>query len=197
MHRIALILAVIFAAGAAHAQDVPKRKSGLWEITRTTVRTEGKPKVIQWCIDQKTDNAVYQLAEGMRNESCKVDKMKREGDKLLVDGVCTLGTTHSTSKTHAVITGSFDSAYKIESTSIYDPPMRGKAEGSSTMSARWVGPCKPDQKPGDVVLPNGTMMHASDDESGGKRYKHQHDVHQDDAQSGGKSSKTQPTAPTK
>ena len=117
---------LILATGLAQAQDVPKRKSGLWEVKRTTVRTEGKPRIVQMCIDEASDNAIRQLAEGMRNETCKTDRVHREGDKLIVDAVCRLGQTETTAKTHAVITGKFDSAYKIESKSTYDPPMRGK-----------------------------------------------------------------------
>jgi hypothetical protein len=66
--------------------------------------------------------------------------------------------------THAVITGKFDSAYKIESKSTYDPPMRGKDEGSAVLEARWLGACKSDQRPGDYILSNGLKLRASDPE---------------------------------
>ena len=165
MRQALLVLcALILAAGLAQAQDVPKRKSGLWEVKRTTVRTGEKPRVVQMCIDEASDNALRQLAEGMRNETCKTTKLTREGDRLTVDAVCNLGQTKVTSTTHAVITGKFDSAYKIESMSKYDPPMYGKTEGVATLEGRWVGACKPDQKPGDYILPNGVKLRASDPE---------------------------------
>jgi hypothetical protein len=159
-----LFLTLILAASFAQAQDVPKRKSGLWEVKRTTVRTEGKPRIVQMCIDEASDNVFRQLAEGMRNETCKTNKVRREGDQLIVDAVCNLGQTHTTATTHAVITGKFDSAYKIESKSTYDPPIRGKAEGSALLEARWLGACKPDQRPGDYILSNGLKVRASDPE---------------------------------
>lgn len=159
-----LFLTLILAASFAQAQDVPKRKSGLWEVKRTTVRTEGKPRIVQMCIAEASDNAIRQLAEGMRNETCKTNKVRREGDQLIVDAVCNLGQTHTTATTHAVITGKFDSAYKIESKSTYDPPIRGKAEGSALLEARWLGACKPDQRPGDYILSNGLKVRASDSE---------------------------------
>lgn len=165
MRQAMLVLfALILSAGLAQAQDVPKRKSGLWEVKRTTVRTGEKARVVQMCIDEASDNAVRQLAEGMRNESCKTTKLTREGDKMTVDAVCNLGQTKVTSTTHAVITGKFDSAYKIESMSKFDPPMYGKTEGMSTLEGRWLGACKPDQKPGDYILPNGVKLRASDPE---------------------------------
>ena len=40
MRQIALLLALILGAGLAQAQDVPKRKSGLWEIKVQTLRHE-------------------------------------------------------------------------------------------------------------------------------------------------------------
>jgi hypothetical protein len=159
-----LFLTLILAASFAQAQDVPKRKSGLWEVKRTTARTEGKPRIVQMCIDEASDNAIRQLAEGMRNETCKTDKLRRDGDQLIVDAVCKLGQTYTTATTHAVITGKFDSAYNIESKSTYDPPMRGKAEGSAVLEARWLGACKPDQRPGDYILSNGLKLRASDPE---------------------------------
>ena len=27
-----------------------------------------------------------------------------------------------------------------------------------TIEAKWIGPCKPDQKPGDIVMANGVKM---------------------------------------
>ena len=73
MRYATFFIVLLLGAGLAQAQDVPKRKSGLWEITRTTSRTDGKPRLTQWCIDEKADNAIKALAEGGRNEACKVD----------------------------------------------------------------------------------------------------------------------------
>jgi len=161
---ILLFLTLILAASFVQAQDVPKRKSGLWEIKRMSTRTDDQPTTSQMCVDEATDNPLRRLAEGMRSESCKTEKVRREGDRLLVDAVCNLGRAQITATTHAVITGKFDSAYKIESKSTYDPPMRGKTEGSAVLEARWLGACKPDQRPGDYILANGMKLRASDPE---------------------------------
>jgi hypothetical protein len=41
MRNITLIfLTLLLAVGSALAQEVPKRESGLWEMTRTTTRTD-------------------------------------------------------------------------------------------------------------------------------------------------------------
>ena len=63
---------------------------------------------------------------------------------------------------HAVMSGDFNSAYRMESKSSYNPPLMGRSEGTSVVEARWVGPCKADQKPGDMVMPNGMKMNVID-----------------------------------
>jgi len=159
-----LFLALSLAAGAVEAQDKYQRKSGLWEVKRTSTRTAEQTRVYQMCIDQASDNALRQLAEGMRNERCEPSKVTRDGDKLVVDAVCRLGRTGTKATTHAVVTGKFDTAYKIESTSTFDPPILGKAQGTTLMEARWTGACKADQRPGDVILPNGVKMSVTADD---------------------------------
>src|SRR5204863_6892660 len=133
-----LFFTLILAASFAQAQDVLKRKSGLWEIKRMSTRTDDKPITSQMCVDEATDNALRRLAEGMRSENCQIEKMSRDGDKLVVDATCKLRHRY-VSKTHAVITGKFDSAYKIESKSTYDPPLVDKAEGHAVLEAKWTG----------------------------------------------------------
>jgi hypothetical protein len=162
MRQAALFVVLILVAALAQAQDTPKRKSGLWEIKWTTVRAEGKSRErdLQVCVDQATDNPLLHLNQGMRKDPCKVSKVRRDGDQMTVDAVCQVGKTTAT--TRAVITGNFDSAYKVESKSTYDPPLRGKTEGSASQEASWLGPCKPDQRPGDVILASGKKFNIND-----------------------------------
>jgi hypothetical protein len=59
----------------------------------------------------------------------------------------------TTVTTRSVITGRFDSAYKADIKSTYEPPMHGMRESSSLVDVKWLGPCKPGQKPGDISMP--------------------------------------------
>ena len=145
-----LLLSLLLAVDLAQAQDPPKRKSGLWEITRTSTYTEEQPRRIQLCVDEASDNALQQLAEGMRGEACTTDK---------VDATCRLRS--STSKTHAVISGKFDSTYTVQSKSTYNPPLAGKATGHAVLVAKWTGPCAAGQRPGDEILNNGAKVTSS------------------------------------
>ena len=49
-------------------------------------------------------------------------------------------------------TGAFDTGYRMESKITFDPPMRGMRESSMTIEAKWLGPSKPGQRPGDVSM---------------------------------------------
>jgi hypothetical protein len=35
-------------------------------------------------------------------------------------------------------------------------------DSTSTVEAKWLGACKPDQKPGDMVMPGGIKMNIKD-----------------------------------
>ena len=147
------------------AQDLPKRKSGLWEIRTSSLGSAKAPAAaqganVQMCIDEKTDNAVQQQAMGMAKQSCSKQEMKRTGNQIVVDSVCKFGETTAT--THSVFTGSFDSSYKVETHSTYEPPMMGMKEGSAVIEARYLGPCKADQRPGDMILGNGMKINMND-----------------------------------
>jgi hypothetical protein len=154
------VLATLGVCMQAQAFDFPKRKSGLWEIETSSGAHPGAAQKAQMCIDQKTDDALNQMGTGMSKDMCSKSNIRREGGAIVTDSVCKFGTTTAT--THSVVTGQFDSAYKVETRSTYDPPMAGMKEGSAVIHARWVGPCKPDQKPGDMILPSGVKINVND-----------------------------------
>lgn len=161
----AAALAVALATPPCFGDDLPKRKSGLWEIKTASLGTgkatsgaEGAS--VQMCIDEKTDNAVQQQAIGMAKQSCSRQDIRRTGSQVVVDSVCKFGDTTAT--THSVFTGSFESAYKVETHSTYQPPMMGMSEGSAVIEAKFLGPCKPDQRPGDMILGNGMKINMND-----------------------------------
>lgn len=150
--------------GACAAADYPPRKPGLWE---TSMQTEGKggadrpaPHVSQQCVDAASDKALREMGMGMGKDMCSKQDMRSEGGKLVVDSVCNIGNTAVT--THGVISGDFGTAYRMEMRSSYNPPMMGRADGNSVIEARWLGPCKADQKPGDMIMPNGSKMNLLD-----------------------------------
>ncbi|HZP11742.1 MAG TPA: DUF3617 family protein [Nevskiaceae bacterium] len=162
---VALLAAGAVAASFAAAQDFPKRKSGLWEIrTQSTGSSKATASAqaasIQMCIDEKTDDAVQQQVTSAAKQTCSKQDVRKSGREIVVDSVCKFGD--STATTHSVFTGSFDSAYKVQTKSSYDPPMMGMKEASALIEAKWLGPCKADQKPGDMILGNGMKINMNE-----------------------------------
>lgn len=145
-------------AGGALAADTPKRKSGLWEIN---TQMDGMPSMgaMQQCIDQKTDDLMQQRAKKEKPD-CSVMDVKPQGSKVTMHSVCKFEGTTAT--TDAVFIGAFDSAYKGDMKTRYNPPMHGVSESKMTMEAKWLGPCKPGQKPGDVIMPSMKGMNMNE-----------------------------------
>lgn len=143
-------LLMMSSTAAAASYDPPKRKSGLWEIKVSSAPAGGAP-TMQQCVDQKTDDLMKNDMEGGDRMSCSKSEFRKEGDKIVHDSICKV--EGSTAKTRTVISGRFDSAYKIESKSSYEPPLSGMRESTTVMDAKWLGACKAGQKAGDVSMP--------------------------------------------
>lgn len=170
MHRQSIVttlaLAItVFATTAlptaASAAEMPTRKAGLWEMKMTFEGRKLPPQAMQHCVDAKTDKLMNSQFGGMTKEACSKQDMQVSGNTITMDSVCKFGQGTSTS--HSVITGSFDQAYtaKVTSTREGGPQRPGVAAGqptNMTIEAKWLGPCKADQKPGDIVMANGMKM---------------------------------------
>ena len=156
----------VFAAIAnpANALDMPARKPGLWELKMTFDSRAVPPQVMQHCIDAATDKQMSALGNEASKGNCAKQDVSNIGGKIVVDSVCRIGPATTTS--HAEVSGSFDSAYTVQVTSKRDgAPMPGMAAGGTTnmtIEARWLGACKSDQKPGDMILGNGMKMNIND-----------------------------------
>jgi hypothetical protein len=152
MHYFALLVALLVTSASAFGAsfDAPKRKSGLWEIKISDAAAKGG-HAMQQCIDENSDELIKDDTKGMEKSSCSKTDMRREGDKIISESVCKV--SGSTTKTRAVFTGKFDSAYQADIKSTYEPPLHGMRESSTTIDAKWLGACKPGQKPGDISMP--------------------------------------------
>jgi hypothetical protein len=145
---------VLLAAAPAFAEDMPTRKAGLWEIK--VGGPQGGGQAIQQCTDAATDKAL--TASAGAAQDCSKRDIKKTAGGMVIDATCTIsGTTVSS---HTEITGSFDSAYTMKITSDSAGPRPAGAPGqfTMTMEAKWLGPCKPDQKPGDMLMPGGMKI---------------------------------------
>lgn len=153
MKWIFLITALVVTQQAL-AADLPSRKPGLWEI-KTTIEGRNPPtQVIKQCIDEATDQMTLSIAGPFSPAVCPKREVKPSGDSITVDSTCTIGKT--TANTHAVITGSFDSAYTMTVKS-EGPGLPGGAM-MMTIAGNRLGDCTPEQKPGDIIFGNGRTV---------------------------------------
>lgn len=143
----ALILAGALASTQAPAQDLPKRKPGLWQHNVTTIGAPMPPQSMQMCTDERMDKMLSDRADGQR---CSQQTVRRDGNAVVVEAVCTQQNT--TIRTKGRFSGDFNSSYSGEMHSTFDPPMHGMKESRQKIEARWLGPCKPGQKPGDIQV---------------------------------------------
>lgn len=121
--------------------------------------------VMKQCVDPATDRLMNANFAGSNEQNCSKQDMTRSGATIVVDSVCKFGEATTTS--HAVITGSFDSAYtvRVSSTRQGGPPLPGIAPGAETqmtIAGKWLGACAAGQKPGDVIMANGMTMNVLD-----------------------------------
>ena len=148
-------LSLIVTVGDAASETPPRRKSGLWEI-KTTVSNTPRSFSAQTCIDQNSDDLWTEAAKPDDQMTCSKNTIHKEGSNWVSESVCQVES--STATTRAVFTGSFDSSYRVESKSTYAPPFMGIKEGTTVMDAKWLGPCKPGQTPGDIIVPEIERM---------------------------------------
>jgi hypothetical protein len=155
-----MVAGLCFTIVSASAAEMPTRKPGLWEVKMTFSNRQGP--TLQQCTDATTDEMMH-AGPGVAQQCSKRD-IQTSGNTMTVDSICTING--KTSATHMVVVGSFDSAYTM-TVAIKDaggaPPAAGEtAQPAVTMEAKWLGPCKADQKPGDMIMPGGMKMNVRD-----------------------------------
>ena len=154
------LLALLPASGAA-AVELPVRKAGLWEMK---VQSPGAPKpemTMQQCTDESTDKDMSTSFSPMAKEICSKQDIQKTAAGYVTDSVC--GVAGMTIKSRAEITGDFNSAYTVKSTSRTEGGMAGAPrDNATTIEAKWLGACKADQKAGDIMMPGGMKMNIKD-----------------------------------
>ena len=160
MRLIFALLALSFGTIAnAASNDMPARKPGLWEI-KMQAPNMPQPMLSQHCINDKTDNLLQQQGQAQAKQQCSKNSMSKQGAKIIVDSVCKFDAT--TSSTHAVFSGDFNRNYRAEISTSYSPPLHGMKSSQQTLEGKWLGACKPGQKPGDVIMPGMGSMNLNE-----------------------------------
>src|ERR1700682_3539257 len=157
----ALCLLALLPANDARAVDLPVRKAGLWEMKVLRTGSPMPEMTMQHCTDETTDKDMSTAASPMAKEMCSKQDTQKTATGYVSDSVCKVGAMSITS--HSDIVGDFNSAYTVKSTSHHEGGSASvPRDSTTTVEAKWLGACKPDQKPGDIVMPGGLKMNVKD-----------------------------------
>jgi hypothetical protein len=167
MRRVLLSLGLaccglaMFSAHGALAVDLPTRKAGLWEMKVVKTGSPIPDMTMQHCTDETTDKDMNNSVSPLAKQICSKQDVQKTATGYVSDSVCSVGGMSITS--HSEIVGDFNSAYTVTSSSHADRGASGPPRDTTTkIEAKWLGACKPDQKPGDIVMPGGFKLNIKD-----------------------------------
>jgi Protein of unknown function (DUF3617) len=155
-------LLALLPVPVARALELPLRKPGLWELKMARAGSPLPAMTMQHCTDETTDKAMSTSFAPMSKEICSKHDVQQTATGYVADSVCSLAGVSMTS--HSEITGDFNSAYTVKTTSHSEGGPAALRDSTTTIEAKWLGACKPDQKPGDVVMPGGFKVNVKDAE---------------------------------
>ena len=156
-------LLALLPAREAGAVETPVRKAGLWEMKMLRTGSPLPEMTMQHCTDATTDKAMSATFSPMSKEVCSKNDIQQTATGFVTESVCSVAGMSI--KSHSEITGDFNSAYTVKTTSHSEGGPSGlPRDATTTIEAKWLGACKPDQKPGDIVMPGGFKLNVKDAE---------------------------------
>jgi hypothetical protein len=150
------VACLLVVASMVQADQLPHRRPGAWQMTRSSPDSKLPPMAATLCIDAATESALMEAGESSAKKMCSKSGVHFNGQNGTIDTVCKFGTSTQTS--HSTITSTGNDAFRVETHSHFDPPLAGKSERTTISDSKWLGPCPADMKPGDVVMANGMKM---------------------------------------
>ncbi len=153
----AAALAGVSIAAEAAGIDLPARKPGQWEI-KVTPKTAGASPTMttQLCLDAASDAAL--MAQGLSmSTGCTTHQSRDAAGNMVFDATCDIGGRKT--KSHAVISGDFQSRYVIDVVADSEGGSPSLPKHSEVrQEAAWKGACAAGMKPGDMMLPGGRKV---------------------------------------
>lgn len=151
-----LFLAILICSSSAFASEFPERKAGLWEIkTMMSVSGQSMNQTMKQCVDKETDRELLSKMDNAQGE-CTGPDFKKNGSEYTFSISCTSNGT--TMEMNTVYSGDFNSEYTGTTTVSFNPPLPHAGTQKVQITARWIGPCGEDLKPGEVSLSDGMKL---------------------------------------
>ena len=145
--------ALVLLNMGAMADELPLRKPGLWEIKIVKVGSQLPALTTQQCTDPSVDKEMVNTVSPIAKQICSKQSLQKTATGYVNDTVCTVAGATITS--HSEISGDFDSAYTVTTEAKTDKGPEQLRDTTTKIEAKWLGDCKPGQKPGDIVMPGG------------------------------------------
>jgi hypothetical protein len=162
MKTLLILNAAIAAAiiGNVRADEIqpPFTKDGLWQATTShTMAGKTTQMIMKICQNRDTQQKDRDLSAQLRQKDQCAHTTTQAGPGIyVIEKKCTTGP-NAGSSSKSTMTFQGDAAYRL------DMHMTSSAGAESAMSieAKYLGPCPPDMKPGDAVMPDGKKINTS------------------------------------
>jgi hypothetical protein len=169
LRRPILVAVLLTSAAPALALDLPARAPGLWEleITPDLSGYDIPPNLLpqrrmtaRQCVDASVDQLFWRRDLGAPMVEQKLCQANVRNTKGTVTGDLSCSLRGLDMKIHTVIGGDFNHAYTMDLTTSQGP-INGvtPAPIHITIAYKHIGPCAADQRPGDFITGDGTIMH--------------------------------------
>jgi hypothetical protein len=159
----ALLTLTLLLALEVRAAEIPIRKAGLWEMKMVRTGSPMPEMTMQHCTDEATDRDMNTGLAPAVKDVCSRNELQKTATGYVADSTCKVAGASITS--HSEIVGDFNSAYTVKTSSHTEGgPSAVPRDSTVTIEAKWMGACKADQKPGDIVMPGGFKLNIKDAE---------------------------------
>ncbi len=166
-------IACLAGPALAAAEPMPTRKEGLWEVTvRGETESVLRKQTVQQCTSKEAE-PVMLLSVVPGQEHCHDVKVRRaQRGSYKIQTVCYVhdNRVDATVELSGDLKAHYSGAFEVK----YAKRVRFEP-GRTLFEGRWLGACRPGQRPGDMLLPNGATVNVVDDRK--RAESHSHDGH--------------------
>ena len=151
-------IALLCAAGAAHAAGPPMVKEGFWSTKIQTIESPGGSKsetASQLCRNHAYDEYLWETSK--KTTKCTTISETYVGHSWSIELRCSFGP--SVMDTKSVVTSDGESSIHSETTTVTTPPLDGFADTTMIGDSKYLGSCPSGVQPGDIIYSDGHVVH--------------------------------------